>query len=432
MFLSDANLNQFFRVYHHAKSCFNNGKCVISSCTEMKYLIHHFLSCSGPCDTCHLFCSLLNNHQSGQSTDTIPVRKQLFKNFGTKSSDYDANIPESSSKRLKTRGFNQMSAVVDKLCEPSPSGQLSRYSGSTLVGLSSAEVMKPFESSSQGTSISGCDPKFNDSTNQWPKKFTSFASISHTRYQNTSEMINDYHQLSPGEELSGYSLKTAIGGPSREVTKPFKNSSQGRTISGCEVKFDDLSDCLPQKSSPFENIGHTTERVNKFYELSPGEQLSGYSCKTVIGESSGEAMKPFENSSQGSPISGHQLKFDDSDAIDEEIAVNSRLVVSLKPCGSHPKVETWESNEIKKQDAEILRESDLTDCREAKQQVICCNDSERRDKSETSPQPMDCDKKSKFIGEAITAVSVVESFSPGQVLVHMKSMKEWVGLVGEI
>ncbi|CAA6659708.1 unnamed protein product [Spirodela intermedia] len=195
--------------------------------------------------------------------------------------------------------------------------------------------------------------------------------------------------------------------------------------------------------SPFENFGQretsqASELVNSYAQLSPSEQFSGHSCKTMTTGSAGE-VKPYDYSSQGSSVTVCEIKFEDSEITDEEIPINSKLIMGLKACENSLKHEIVESCKIKKQDLDVSNEVEpavvsvtsqalSTECGKENQLVCNGDDSEQTQKSKTTIPSVDCTVKTEFRKPNIKGVSLVESFTLEQVLGHMRSLKKWVGL----
>ncbi|XP_078432659.1 histone acetyltransferase HAC12-like isoform X2 [Wolffia australiana] len=154
--------------------------------------------------------------------------------------------------------------------------------------------------------------------------------------------------------------------------------------------------------------------IQKCGELSPGEQLSGHSCKSVVTGSPGE-VKPYDYSSQGSSVNCCEVKFDDSEITDEEIPINSKMNRGLKPCESSTKLEKMECIAVEKQvpeKEEVLKEN---------QAVVVSDDPPMKTQ-------VNCDLKPDSRCQNLRGVSLVESFTLEQVLDHMSSLKKWVGL----
>ncbi|CAA7396042.1 unnamed protein product [Spirodela intermedia] len=200
---------------------------------------------------------------------------------------------------------------------------------------------------------------------------------------------------------------------------------------------------LKIQCSPFENFGQretsqASELVNSYAQLSPSEQFSGHSCKTVTTGSAGE-VKPYDYSSQGSSVTVCEIKFEDSEITDEEIPINSKLIMGLKACENSLKHEIVESCKIKKQNLDVSNEVKpavvsvtsqalSTECGKENQLICNGDDSEQTQKSKTTIQSVDFTVKTELRKPNIKGVSLVESFTLEQVLGHMRSLKKWVGL----
>lgn len=236
-------------------------------------------------------------------------------------------------------------------------------------------------------------------------------------------------------------------------SKASSGCNAGIPTLGCSVPTSDtitspqpFTKRLRRECSPFENFGQretsqASELVNSYAQLSPSEQFSGHSCKTMTTGSAGE-VKPYDYSSQGSSVTVCEIKFEDSEITDEEIPINSKLIMSLKPCENSPKQEIVESYKITQQDLDVSNEVDpavvsvtsqplSTECGKESQLDCKGDDSEQTQKSKTTILPVDSRVKTEFMKPNIKGVSLVESFTLEQVLGHMGSLKKWVGLVSE-
>uniref|UniRef100_A0A1D1XYA6 histone acetyltransferase n=1 Tax=Anthurium amnicola TaxID=1678845 RepID=A0A1D1XYA6_9ARAE len=203
-----------------------------------------------------------------------------------------------------------------------------------------------------------------------------------------------------------------------------------------------LSKRLKMECPSFENLCQQTtqslEPVNSYAHLSPSEQVSGHSCKSIA-TGSVEEIKPYDYSSQGSSTTVCEIKFEDSEITDEGVPINSTAIMGSKPIENFSELQSAAVCNIKIQDPKVLNAVEpavlivtpqeiVAEGEKLNMQVDTYANAEQKEKCKTAVLSVDCSVGTKFRKPNVKGVSLVESFALEQVVEHMGSLKQWVGL----